>query len=251
VGVERRDDDGRGCAAGGKVSTAGDGVLEDALPEVGGGAGGSALDEACADGLLGFGVGEEQVFDDLLDGPLAGRRGWQELGLGSVETAEGGGDFALKGLEDGVHRSREVAGTRYRACADGATFLRGLLEVGEGFFGGFGFFAIGVELEVGLVLGDGLVFFLHLLSDLGEGEVSGGVVGLDGNSVFCAEVGALVVFVAQVEPGDGEVLVDAFVVGLNSFDLGELAVDGGSFGHVAVGVRGGVGRRCGVVTAGA
>ena len=86
----------------------------------------------------------------------------------------------------------------------------------------FGLFAVGVELEVGLVLGDGFVFFLHLLRDLGEGEVGGGVVGLDVDGVFGAEIGALVVFVAHVELGDVEVFVDALVVGLDRLTLGSL-----------------------------
>src|ERR1700733_9402938 len=91
----------RRFVAGGEVSAAGDGVLKDALPEGGLGAGRCALGEAGVDGGFGAGVGEEKMFDDLLDAPLAGA--WLELGLCGVESAEGGGDLALELKEGGVH----------------------------------------------------------------------------------------------------------------------------------------------------
>ena len=90
----------------------------------------------------------------------------------------------------------------------------------EGLAGRFGFFAVRIELEVGLILGDRFFFLLHLLRDLGEGEVGRGVVGLNVDRVLCAQIGAGEVVVAHVELCDLEVLVDTFVVGLNAFDLG-------------------------------
>jgi hypothetical protein len=133
--------------------------------------------------------------------------------------------------------------------------VRKLLQIGESSLGVLGFFPVRVELKVGLELGDGFFFFLQLLRDLGEGEVSGGVVGLDGNGIFGAEVGALIVFVAQIELCHGEIFVYAFVVGLDSLDLGKFAMDGGAFGRIRrVASFGGwvvVGRGIGVVAAGA
>lgn len=72
----------------GKVSAAGDSVLKDTLPERGLCSGGSAFGEAGVDGGFGAGVGEEKVFDDLLDAPFAWMRGWMELGLVGIESAE-------------------------------------------------------------------------------------------------------------------------------------------------------------------
>jgi hypothetical protein len=96
--------------------------------------------------------------------------------------------------------------------------------------GGFGFFAIGVELEVGFELGDSLVLFLHLLCDFSEGEVCGGVIGLNLDGVFGAEVGAGQVVVVHVEHGYFEIFIYALVIGLDVDGLGELAMDGGPFG---------------------
>jgi len=107
-----------------------------------------------------------------------------------------------------------------------------LLKLGEGFFGGLCLFAFRVELEIGLVFGDGFVFFFHFLENLSQGEVRGGVLGLDADGVFGAKVGTLIVFVVDVELCDGEVFVDALVIGLNSFDLGKLAMNGGAFGGI-------------------
>ena len=106
------------------------------------------------------------------------------------------------------------------------------MKLGEGLFGGLGFFAFGVEFEIGLEFGDGFVFLLHLLRDLSQGEVGGGVLGLNVDRIFRAEIGALIVFVVQIKLCDGEVFVDAFVVGLNSFDLGQFAMNGGAFGGI-------------------
>jgi len=122
-----------------------------------------------------------------------------------------------------------AAGSRYTACGSGTSHGRvsfGSVKFGEGFFCVFRLFAIGVELEVELVFGDGFVFFLHLLQNLREGEVSEGVVGLDADGVFGTEIRTLVVLVVHVELCDGDVFVDALVVGLNLFDLGEFAADG-------------------------
>ena len=85
----------------------------------------------------------------------------------------------------------------------------------------------------------------------------GGVVGLNGDSIFGAKVGALVVFVVQIKPCYGEVFIDAFVVGLDSFDFGKFAMNGGTFrriafaGWVIAGGGGGiVAARAGAATAG-
>jgi len=86
-----------------------------------------------------------------------------ELSLDRVESADGVGDLALELLEGGVHR----AGSRYTASPPGRYyFAEDLLQLGEGLFGGLGLFAVGVKLEIGLILSDGFVFFLHLLRDL-------------------------------------------------------------------------------------
>jgi hypothetical protein len=114
----------------------------------------------------------------------------------------------------------------------GFSLLDFLAKIGEGFFGGLCLLAFGVKLEIGLVLGDGFVFFLHLLRDLGQCEVGGGVVGLNVDGIFGAEVGALIVFVVQVKLCDGKIFIDALVVGLHSLDLGKLAMDGGAFGRI-------------------
>jgi hypothetical protein len=69
--------------------------------------------------------------------------------------------------------------------------------------------------------------------------MGGGVLGLDVDGIFGAEVGALIVFVVHIKLCDGEVFVDAFVVGLNSFDLGEFAMNGSAFGGIGRIARGG------------
>jgi len=77
--------------------------------------------------------------------------------------------------------------------------------------------------------------------------VGGGVLGLNADGLFGAEVGALVVFVVHVELRDVEVFVDAFVVALYSFWLGESAMDGGAFGGTGrIAVGGGVSGGSGV-----
>jgi hypothetical protein len=68
--------------------------------------------------------------------------------------------------------------------------------------------------------------------------VGGGELGLDVDRIFGAKVGALIVFVVQIKLCDGEVFVDALVVGLDSFDLGEFAMNGCAFwgiGRIACG----------------
>jgi hypothetical protein len=128
------------------------------------------------------------------------------------------------------------------------------LKISERLFCGVGPFAIGVEFEIGLVLGDGFVLFLHLLCYLGKGEVGGGELGLDIDRIFGAEIGALVVFVVQIKLRNAQVFIDAFVVGLDSFHLGKFAVDGGTFRRIRRIAFGGwvvVGRGVGIVVAGA
>jgi hypothetical protein len=131
-----------------------------------------------------------------------------------------------------------AAGLRYTRCGRGRYYLRRgmvakLLQTGESFFGVFSFFAVGVEFEIGLVFGDGFVFFLHLLRDLGQREVGGGVFGLDGDGIFGAEVGAGVVVVAHIKLCDVKVFVYALIVGLDPLDLGKFAMNGGAFRRIA------------------
>ena len=99
-----------------------------------------------------------------------------------------------------------------------------LFELVEGLVGFLLFFAIGVELEIGLKLGDGFVLLLELLRDLGEGEVSVRVVGLDFDGVLGTKVGTLKVAITHIEFGDGKILVDTLIVGLHLFRLWQLAV---------------------------
>ncbi len=73
-------------------------------------------------------------------------------------------------------------------------------------------------------LGDGFVLLLKLLRDLGQGKVGIGVVGLNFDGVFGAKVGTLEIAVSHIEPGDGEILVDALIVGLHLFRLRQLTV---------------------------
>lgn len=121
------------------------------------------------------------------------------------------------------------------------------MKFGEGLFCVFRFFTVGVELEVELVFGDGLVFFLHLLQNLRESEVCERVIGLDGDGVFGSEKGALVVLVVHVELCDVDVFIDALVVGLDLFDLGEFAAGGVN----CVVATGRLGCGIGIVVAGA
>jgi len=106
-------------------------------------------------------------------------------------------------------------------------------------FGGLGFVAVGIELEVKLIFGDSLVLFLHLLRGLGEGEVCERVVWLDLDGILGAEIGALVVLVVHVELCDGDVFVDALIVGLDLCHFGESVSGGGCWDDV-VGGHGGI-----------
>jgi hypothetical protein len=114
-----------------------------------------------------------------------------------------------------------------------------LLQFVECSLSGFSFFALGVEFEISLVFGHRFFFFLHLLCDLCEGEVGLGVLGLNFDCVFGAEISTREVVVAHVKLGYSEVFVDTFIVGLEAPDLGELAVNGtalfAGLGHVGVG----------------
>jgi len=108
-----------------------------------------------------------------------------------------------------------------------------LLKIGERPFGVLGLFSVWIQLEIGLVLGDGFIFLLHLLQDLGESEVGSRVLGLDLDCVFGAEICTLVVLVLQIELGDRKIFVNALVVGLNSFDFGKPTMNRGAFRRVA------------------
>ena len=85
-----RHDHRRGCAAKREVSATTDRILKDTLPERGLCASGRAFGETGVDGGFSAGVGEEQMFDDLLDAPFVQARRWRELSLGGVESAERG-----------------------------------------------------------------------------------------------------------------------------------------------------------------
>jgi hypothetical protein len=201
-----RCDHGWGFAACGEVSATRDCVLKDALPQSGLGAGGGAFGEAGVDGGFGAGVCEKEMLDDLLDRPLAGGRSRAELGLSDVEPAKGRGDLALKLAEGGVHSGKKHV-TPLATCQGKfffSSFLRTRLifvslQFVERFFGILGLFSVRIQFEIGLVLGDSFIIFLHLLQDLGQGEVRCRVLGLDLNSIFGAEIGALVVLVMQIE----------------------------------------------------
>ena len=106
-------DHGRRRAAAGEVAKVTNGDLLDALECGGLGDGGAAFGQAGVEGHLGAGVGEEEMLDDLLDGPLVGRGG-AELGLGGVEAVECGGYFVLKLVKGVVHGRQE---SRYTSSA--------------------------------------------------------------------------------------------------------------------------------------
>lgn len=59
-----------------------------------------------------------------------------------------------------------------------------------------------------------------------------GVFGLDLDGIFCAEVGALVVFIPHVELCYAEVFIDALVVALDMLGFGKFAMDRGAFGRI-------------------
>jgi hypothetical protein len=80
--------------------------------------------------------------------------------------------------------------------------------------------------------------------------VAEGVVGLHFDGVFGAQIGAREIFVVHVELGDGEVLIDSFIVGLHPRGLGQLAMSGGAFGTFVFERWPNVGRGFGIVTAG-
>ena len=98
-----RHDHRRGCAAKREVSATTDRILKDALPERGLCASGRAFCETGVNGGFSCGVGEEQMFDDLLDAPFVWVRGWMELSLVGVEPAKRGCDLALELEEGGIH----------------------------------------------------------------------------------------------------------------------------------------------------
>lgn len=78
----------RSLASSWKVADADDRVLADALQEIWPGLGGSAFGEAGVEGGFCAGVGEEQVFDDLLNAPFIRTRWRTELRLASIKAAE-------------------------------------------------------------------------------------------------------------------------------------------------------------------
>jgi len=121
----------------------------------------------------------------------------------------------------------------------------------EGLLGFPYLLALWVEFEIGFELGDGFVFFLELLRCLREDKMSVGVVGLDLDGVFGTQIGALKVLVTHVEFGDCEVLVNALIVGLHSFWLGELAMRRGALGAFVFEGWADVGRGVGIAAAGA
>jgi hypothetical protein len=178
---------------------------------------------------------------------------WAELCLGGVESAEAEGNLVLELLESDVHSGRITLHVlRTRRLVGVVRFFS--FELGEGLFGVFGLFPVGIELEIGLELGDGFVLFLHLLRYLGKDEVGGRVFRLYADRIFGAEIGALVVFVVHIKFCDAQIFIDAFVVGLDSFYLGKLAMNGCAFRRIRRIAFGGwvvVGRGVGVVAAGA
>ena len=89
----------------------------------------------------------------------------------------------------------------------------------------FGFFAFGVHFEVGLEFGDRFLFLLHLLGDLGEGIVSSRVVWLGFDSIFGTKISAWKVVVAHIELCDAQIFVYTFIIGLNTLNFREFAMD--------------------------
>ena len=85
----------RGFTSMWEVAEVDEGVLGHMLRNAGLCAGGCSFGEARIQSHLGSGVGEKKVLHDLLDGPLVRARGWLELGLGGVESAETEADLAL------------------------------------------------------------------------------------------------------------------------------------------------------------
>ena len=76
----------------------------------------------------------------------------------------------------------------------------------------------------------------------GQDEVGLGIVGLDLDSVFGAQIGGVEVAAVFIELRYAEVFGDAFVVGLEILDLGEFAAGGSGAGGVSAEARTGVGR---------
>jgi hypothetical protein len=95
--------DRRSFAAQGEVSATGDCVLKDPLPKARFGASGSALLETSVDCRFGAGVGEEQMFDDLLNAPLSSWRLRAELSLSRVQSTEGRYDLSLELMQGDIH----------------------------------------------------------------------------------------------------------------------------------------------------
>lgn len=114
-----RRDQGRSFLVGWEVAEMSDGVSAEVLQQVWFGTGWRALGEAGADSSFGAGVAEKQVLDYLLDAPVAGTRGWAELGLRGVEAVEGVGELVLEALEIVVHWHdylTRLAGMRLVPC---------------------------------------------------------------------------------------------------------------------------------------
>ena len=246
-----RCDQRRGFASCWEVSAASDCILKDAVCDGGCGAGWSALGEAAVDDRFGAGIGEEQMLDDLLNAPLILVGGWAELGLDGTQAVKGRGDFALELAEGGVHGKTTLYSLRccVESCCQERFYL---LKFSERFFGGFGLFAFGVKFEIGLIFGDRLILLLHLFCDFCQSEVGRGVVGLNRDRILGSEVGALIIFVPQIKLCDGEVFIDALIVGLHFFDFGKFAMNGSAFRRFAFGGSWiVVGRSTGIVAAGA
>src|SRR5260370_28805724 len=107
-----------------------------------------------------------------------------------------------------------------------------LLQLGERLAGGFDPLSFGVELEVGVVLLDGVVPLLQLLRYLRVGEVYLRIVRKNFYGVLGAEMGGGEIAVAFIEPGDAQVLRGTVFVGLELMDLGEFSAHGFGFGCV-------------------
>ena len=140
-------DERGGCTACGEVAATRDGVLEDALFEVRGGASGSAFDEPSVNCSFGLGIGEEEMLDDLLNAPLVGARVWAELGLGGIESADGGGDVVLELVEGRVHWTQHHVTSCHGHCATGCARNRCYWSSARAFFAALAFSPSGSSLR--------------------------------------------------------------------------------------------------------
>ena len=94
------------------------------------------------------------------------------------------------------------------------------MELGQCLACGLNVQTVGIELEVGVELGDGLFALLHLLGYLREGEVCVGIVGLSLYGIFGSKVGGVEISPVFVEFSDSKVFSSTVFGSLNLLDFG-------------------------------